>query len=229
MNPPADLPPRDKPTRMVVVESQPFFVLGIENYLHGYPQIKLVAHTTNAADAFEVVEAHHPDLVLADVCLPGKSGIELVAQLRSQAPWLKTIVYSAHVDDHYITDAIDAGINGYLLKDDKPEILLKAVETVMKGEQYLSEAIAGRLLRLMQHTKTNPIKPHRKIIFSDVEVAVMRENCKGLSDKEIGCKLNMKERNVRSILENLHKKLGIRTNVQLAMCTVREHIVDPWE
>ena len=108
-----------------------------------------------------------------------------------------------------INNAIDAGINGYLLKDDQPEILLKAVETVMKGEQYLSEAIAGRLLRLMQHTKTNPIKPQRKIIFSDIEVAVMKENCKGLTVQEIGCKLNMKERNVRSILKNLHKKLDL--------------------
>lgn len=225
---PANTPPREKPVRIVAVDTDQFFMLGISAYLRDYPHIKMVGCATAADDVFNLVEEWHPDIVLANICLPGKSGIELTAELHGKAPWIQTIVYSAHIDDRLITDAIDAGIKAYLLKSDKPEILLKAVETVMKGERYLTDVVAGRLLMLMQRTETNPIKQQKKIIHTDFEIAVLRATCKGLSADEIACKLKAEVRLVTSTKERLFKQINIKTSLELAMYAVKNYIYDPW-
>ena len=229
MNFPADPQLQGKPTRVIVVDSQQFFILGIGSYLQACPNIKLVGYSTNADDALQLTNELHPDVVLTDINLQGKSGIELAAQLRCTAPWLNTIAYATHADDHQFTDAIDAGVKGYLLKTDPPEILLKAIETVIKGEQYLTDTLGGRLLRLMQRTETNPIKQPRKIIHTEFELAVIRAICKALKPKEIAGRLNVEERQVTSTKEKLFKQLNINTSVELAMYAVKNYIYNPWE
>lgn len=229
MNLPADAQPRQRPTRIVIVDSQLFFIWGIDGYLQAHPHIKITGHATNAADALQLMNDVHPDLVLIDSCLPGKSGIELAAEVHRLYPWIKVIVYSAHVVDQHIVDATEAGVKGYLLKTDGPEILLKAIETVIGGEQYLTDAIGGRVLTLMQRTATIPTKSQKGIVHTQFEIAVMREVCKGLISKVIAGRLHVEERLVTSTKERLFKQLNIGNTVELAMYAVRKYFYDPWE
>ncbi|MBO9681242.1 MAG: response regulator transcription factor [Flavisolibacter sp.] len=220
--------PPGKPCRILYADHHPGMAAGVINHLKTHPHIKIAGHACNACTAMEMVEELQPDVVITSINMPGKNGIELAKEIYSTYPWIKVIIFSSSMDDQHITDAVDAGIMGYVLKTDDLSLLVQAIEKAMKGEKYLNAAVAARLLELLQHTGTNPIKTMQRHQHTDDEMAIMRENCNGLSVDEIAAKLNMEKRQVTAIKERLFKKVKCHNMVGLAMYAVRAYIVNPW-
>jgi len=120
---------------------------------------------------------------------------------------------------------MDAGAMGYLLKNEHISVILKAIDRVMKGESFYSHEVSNKLAAMMKRTAMNPMKPFGKPHFTDLEIAVMKEICDELSDKEIACKLGVEVRSVESAKSRIKEKTGCRNNAGIVKYAIRNYIV----
>jgi len=161
------------------------------------------------------------DLVLADITMPGRSGLDLLKELKSLRPNLPVLVLSMHAEDQFAVRAIKAGAAGYLKKDCSPAELVRAVNRAAAGGRYVSEALAERLAVHLQ--SGGPNAPHEQL--SDREFVVLRLIASGKSMKEIAAELGLSINTVNTYRARMLNKLDLKTNVELTRFAVDHELV----
>jgi DNA-binding NarL/FixJ family response regulator len=164
-------------------------------------------------EAIKVTRSLSPHILIADVTMPGLSGIEVIRKLHFAAPQVKVLILSMHEDRDFLKEAMRAGARGYLLKDSGPEDLLHAIERVHAGEPFVTAGKSNLLLESgsPQSSGARSSKYHP----SPREGQVLSCLVDGLTSKEIARQLSLSPRTIESHRANLKRKLGIRTNAGL--------------
>ena len=142
-----------KPTskvRLFLVDDEPRVRRGVEILLGAGTGLELCGSAESVAGALQLIPQLEPDVVLVDLSLPGDDGFELIRRLHQLRPRLKLLVFSMHNQPAYVSKAFEAGAQGYVPKDEGPDRLLEAIETLLAGRSYVTPGLAARLPDLRQ-------------------------------------------------------------------------------
>ena len=187
------------------------------------------AQIEEARDGFEAVEmalAHRPVVIAMDLSMPGKSGIEAAREIRKQMPDVGIVVFSATDADQDLFDAIQAGVNSFVLKDDDPSNMLQALENAAAGKAYLPPLIAKRVLDGVAGLSREQESPGRQdTVLSSRQLAVLRLMAMGKRNREIALELNISERTVGNHMSAMYDKLCITDRAQAIVYAIKHGIV----
>jgi len=179
-----------------------------------------------AADGVEaVLKAHalQPDVILMDLMMPRKTGVEAIIEIKQKEPNARILVLTSYAEDEYIFAALKAGALGYLLKESSTKEVLQAIYDVYRGESSLHPTIARRLLREFNRPATVPSVDDP---LTEREIEVIGLVAHGCSNQMIGNTLFISERTVRTHVSNILGKLHLANRTQAALYALKERLVD---
>ncbi len=194
---------------------------GVRALLLTEPDMELVASTSNGHEATTQAQALKPDVIVMDLQMPQKSGLEAIADIRQENPEARILVVTSFAEDETVFSAIKAGAQGYLLKDSTPEELLQAIRDVHEGRLSLHPSIAARVIQEL-HRPSN-LKPTSDPLTVR-ELDILKCVAQGMTNQEIAEKLVVSERTVRTHVSNILGKLHLANRTQAALYALREGI-----
>lgn len=210
-----------KPTskaRVAVVDDHPIMRMGLRQLLESSQLVEVVGEAGSVSEALALVESIKPvDLVIVDISLPDRSGLELIRDLRCVDPDLRALVVSSHDEKVYAERVLRAGGRGYLMKDRAPEQLLAAVGQVLEGGIFLSPAMTSRMMEALSGAK--PASPISGL--TDRELEVFRAIGEGKSSREISGLLGVSIRTIDAHRTHIKDKLGLRDAAELSYEAIR--------
>jgi len=201
----------EKTIHILLVDDHPLVRDGLRARLEAVPHLKVVAEAGGADEALQQAAQYEIDLVLMDINMRGLSGIEATALFRKRFPKIAVLILSMHDKLEYVSQAMQAGARGYVLKDAPGKDIVLAIDTVMAGGIYYSAALAKQLARpLVQDTQ-----------LTVREQEVLRQLANGQSNKQIARTLDLSVRTVETHRLNIKRKLGIEGQAELIKYAVQ--------
>lgn len=215
------------PIRIVVADDHALVREGIRRVLDEVPEFEVVAEAANGQEALDCVKRTEPDVLLLDLTMPGIGGLAVTRLIRSESDRPRVIILSIHDEEEYVVRAVQAGADGYLLKDDAgPKMLRHAVTVVHSGESFFSPRAAGVLAVSVRNVESDP-SPQPIDSLTGREFDVLRLLASGESNKQMAAALGISRRTVESHRESLMKKLGIRTVAGLTRLALEQGLLKP--
>lgn len=211
------------PIRVLVADDHTIVRTGIRHVLESDAGFDLVGEAGNTGEALTLAERLRPDVVVVDISMPGESGLQLAARLRSGIPEARVLILSMHDNAEYVLESLRAGASGYLLKDTAGTELRNAIRAVFRGESYFSPPIAGRLRELLRGEQTTLAGSLDQLTGREREV--LAGVARGKTNKEIAADLGISHRTVETHRESMMKKLQIRTVAELTRFALAAGIV----
>jgi two-component system NarL family response regulator len=219
-------PAADEPVRVVVVDDQELFRRGMTMLLGVEPGIEVVGEAGDGISATDIVVSTVPDVVLLDVRMPKRTGLQACIQIKELVPSVKIIMLTVSDEEGDLYEAVKNGASGYLLKDSSIEEVAQAVRVVAEGQSLISPSMAVKLIdefKEMARTDREQVPTPR---LTERELEVLRLVAQGLANKAIADRLAISERTARTHVSNLLAKLGLTSRTQAALLAVREGLVD---
>lgn len=207
--------------RVAVVDDHPMLREGVVRTLVDQGDIEVVGEGASAEEAIELAQQNLPDIVLVDMNMPG-SGLTAIAHIAEVCPAVKTIVLTVREDHDAVTSALKLGARGYVLKGVAGPELVEIVRAVHEGGSYVSPSLAARLLIDFDEARKAPQGDNILKALTAREEQILRLVGQGLSNKEIGSRLSLKEKTVKHYVTNILQKLQARNRVQAALLLQRE-------
>jgi len=208
--------------RVLIADDHPIFRAGLKEALTKDPELKSVGEAEDGPKALALARKERWDVVVLDITMPGKDGLEVLQELRRERPNLPVLVLSAHPEDQLALRLLKAGAAGYLTKDKAPEVLLTAIRKVLRGEKYISDSLAEKTA-LHVISETPPLL-HETL--SDREYQVMRMIASGKTIKEIGDALFLSGRTVSTYRARLLEKMNMKSNTELLRYALEHKLLD---
>jgi len=208
---------------ILLVDDHEVVRLGIKALLGRYPQFKVVAEAGNAQEAIEQALQHRPNVVVMDIRLPGKSGIEATQEITEKLPETKVIMLTSFAEDNMLFDAIMAGASGYVLKQIGSTELVRALETVARGEKLLDPAITQKVFDRVRQT-TREAQGESFSQLTERELQILALVAEGKTNKEIAEKVFLSEKTVRNYVSSILDKLHLSTRSEAAAYAVKHKI-----
>ena len=162
------------------------------------------------------------DLIVLDIAMPGRSGLDILKDLKAAQPATPVLVQSMHAEDHFAVRVFKAGGSGYITKDSMPEELVRAVRRLLAGGRYVSASLAEKLAGVLASDGSRPAHE----LLSDREFQVLRMLAAGRAVKEIGAELSLSIKTISTYRARIFEKLNLRTNQDLARYAVREGLIE---
>lgn len=213
------------PVRILIVDDHALVRLGLMTLIDDQPGLKVVGEAGTAAEAIRQVDTLHPDIVLMDIRMPGEGGIEATREIRSRFPKTRVIILTSFADDELVLRAIQAGADGYVLKQADNEELLRAIAAVSRGEALVDPATTARMLTQLR-TLSRKVAGDAFSDLSDREMSVLAELTRGKTNAEIAEVLHLSEKTVRNHVSTILEKLNLTNRVELATYAIQNHIFD---
>ena len=204
--------------RVAIVDDQVIILNGLQKILADAPHVKIVGVYNNGDDLLEAMEKNIPDVLLLDIQMPGKSGPELAVIIAKKYPSVKMIALTNVDVISQVKQMLQKGCLGYLLKDVSPEILLKAIETVHNGEQFLKEDFKTQLLNSLSGNESNHLITRRE---KEILKLIVEEN----TNQDIAGKLFLSLRTVENHRNNLLQKLQVKNTAGLVKVAIQEGLI----
>jgi DNA-binding NarL/FixJ family response regulator len=223
----AELTPRREPIRVVVVDDQELFRRGLIMLVAAEEDIEVVGEASDGDEAAELAASTVPDVVLMDVRMPKRSGIEACRTIKQVAPSAKIIMLTVSDEEGDLYDAIKNGASGYLLKDASIDQVAQAIRVVADGQSLISPSMAAKLLEEFKTISTVGSKPD--VIMpklTDRELEVLNLVARGLNNREIARDLYISENTVKNHVRNILEKLQLHSRMEAVMYAVREKLLD---
>lgn len=209
--------------RLLIVDDHEVVRLGLRTLLEGEADLKVVAEAGTAEEALLQTENHRPDVVILDIQLPGRSGLDACRDIRKQFPQTQVVMLTSSVSESFALEALRAGAAGYVLKQVGNDELVRAIRAAHNGETALDPKTAARLVaRLNELQKKTEADAFRDLSPREMDVLVLVS--RGASNKEIGLELNLSEITARNYVTAIMEKLHLRNRVELAAYAIRNHI-----
>jgi RNA polymerase sigma factor (sigma-70 family) len=211
--------------RVVIADDHAVVRQGIRGVLEELDGLEVVGEAGSGPEALALTEAHEPDLVVLDVSMPGKTGIEVARALRDAGNGVRVLLLSMHDEPEYVLEAVRAGADGYVLKDVSPAELREAVAAVHEGREYFSARVTQQLSVGLRQELEREQRRSRLDSLTPREVEVLVLVAQGMTNRGIADQLGISPRTVETHRERVMGKLRIRSVAGLTRFVV-EHGLD---
>ena len=195
---------------------------GIRQLLEFDGSIEVVEEANDGDECLEKLKRSKPDVLLLDINMPKKNGIEVLEEIKKQKINIKVLILTVHNEVEYLLKAVDIGVDGYILKDSESAELKKAINAVMNGESYIQPKLIPALNNRLVARDVDKEKLE-SLTKREIEVLILVAN--GMFNKEIAIKLNISERTVKNHISNIFKKLDVSDRTQAAVFAIKNDIV----
>ncbi|MDH3884343.1 MAG: response regulator transcription factor, partial [Desulfobacterales bacterium] len=193
--------------RIVLAEDHTILREGLRALLTADPDFEIIGEAADGREAVRFVEKQIPDLILMDLSMPRMTGMDAIREIKKRYPQTKIIALTVHKTEEYLRTTLQAGADGYVLKDATHEELMMAVESVLKGKTYLSPGVSGRVIEGYLEGKESQMPPSTLGLLSQREREVLKLIAEGYKNKEIATDLCISLKTVEKHRANLMKKL----------------------
>lgn len=214
--------------KIIIVDDHQIIRDGLANMIQEADDIILAGCASGYDEALQQIKISNPDLVITDLSMPGKSGIELIGKIHELYPHIKILVLSMYVTDDYIFNTLKEGAMGYLPKQDTTKSeLLKAIRTVYNGHQYFSDSIAQQIAMSYSKKAKRSADMDSALHSHDLtnrEREILRLYADGFSNQEISEKLNISTRTVETHKNNIMQKFNFRSTVDMVKFAIRNKL-----
>lgn len=200
--------------RIILVEDHPIFRKGLAQLINNDRLMEVVGEAEDSLEALRIVKEQKPDMVIVDITLKDRNGIELIKDIRLRFPDMLIIVLSMHDEKIYAERALRAGARGYIMKQEAPETILKAINHVLNDNIYVSNEIATRIFSMFFDGKSkeesSPID-----LLTDRELEVFQLIGQGFGTREIAGKLHISVKTVENHRAHIKEKLNLKSAIEL--------------
>ena len=211
--------------RVFLTDDHTLFRQGIRTLLSNESDIEVVGESGDAGDAVEKAPEARPDVVLLDISMPGLSSFQAIRQLRKARPETKVLLLTMYDDEDYLAEGMEAGANGYILKDSPAEHLLLAIREVFRGGSYMSPRMLAHLVDDFRSRARSEHPIPRFDTLTAREREVLKLLAEGNSVKEIAGDLDLSLKTVETHKFNLMRKLDIHNKAQLVQYAIQKKII----
>lgn len=203
--------------KVIIVDDHPVVLRGLKQTIEDEPDMKVVGEAKNAKECFSLVRKMDCDLIVLDINLPDRSGIEVLNQLKCEKPDILVLILSVLPEEQYALRIIKAGASGYLMKESAPTELVKAIRKVNSGGKYVSKSLTEKMIFKPDSSE----KPSHERL-SNREFQILCMIAKGMSLKNIAIELCISEKTVSTYRSRIMEKMGMGNNFDL-ICYAMEH------
>jgi DNA-binding NarL/FixJ family response regulator len=215
-----------EPIRVAVVDDQELFRRGLTMLLGVEDDIEVVGEAGDGVAATELASTAVPDVILMDVRMPKRSGIEACIAIKEAAPTARIIMLTVSDEEADLYDAVKNGASGYLLKDSSIDEVAQAVRVVADGQSLISPSMAIKLLDEFKQMSRSDRQQVPTPKLTDRELEVLKLVAQGLNNREIAKRLFISENTVKNHVRNILEKLQLHSRMEAVMYAVREKLLD---
>jgi len=210
-------------TKVLIADDHAILRAGLKHLLSEHADIVVAGEAGNGQEVLEKIRAESWDVLLLDMTMPGRSGIELIKQIKQNEPKLPILILSMHKEDLYAVRALKAGAAGYLCKDNAEEQLVPALRKVAAGGLYITPAVAEKLAVSMLQGQPETEQPHTRL--SDREYQVFQLLAAGESVTDIATKLNLSVKTVSTHKTHVFEKMGCANIAELIRYAIQHKLI----
>jgi len=222
------MPISDEPIKVLIVDDHALFRRGLAMVLENEKDIELVGEAGDGAEAITITTDKMPDVVIMDVGMPKRGGIEATSQIKELSPHTKVVMLTNHDEEADLYDSIKAGASGYLLKEISIEEIANAIRAVHAGQSMISPSMASKLLTefsaMVKKTDEKPVAAQPRL--TEREMEVLRLVAKGRNNRDIAKELFISENTVKNHIRNILEKLQLHSRMQAVVYAVREKLLE---
>jgi DNA-binding NarL/FixJ family response regulator len=211
--------------KVMIVDDHSVVREGLKQLLGMDDDINVIAEASNGLECLQLMERFSPDIIFMDVKMPGISGIETTRLLCQKYPKVKVIMLTIYDDDQYVTEAIQAGAKGYILKKINRDELIKVIHHVMKEGAFLDPTITKGIFNHLKKDKKD-FQEGAKEQLTQRELEILKGIVEGRTDRSIAESLFISEHTVRSHIKNLYRKLGVSSKAQAVAKAMQKKIIN---
>jgi DNA-binding NarL/FixJ family response regulator len=212
--------------RVGIADDHKIFRKGVILSLRQYTNISFVMEAENGDDLLEQLKTNQPDIILLDLRMPGKDGIETTKEISKRYPNIKILIITMFEDERYVSHLMENGANGYLLKNSEPAEIKKAIMEAFVRGYYLSNFVNRILLKKSSARIKNAPSLNNEIVISEREKEVVSLICREFTATEIAEKLSISPRTVESIKDRLMERFGLKNTAGLVFFAVKNELID---
>ncbi len=195
---------------------------GIKQLLEFDGTLEIIAEASDGEECLEILKSTNPDILLLDINMPGKNGLDVLEELKLRKTPLKVLILTVHNEVEYLVRAIDIGAEGYILKDSGSAELKEAITSIVNNETYIQPSLIPSLnSRLINRD----IDKEKLALLTKREVEILTQVASGMFNKEIGINLNISERTVKNHISNIFRKIEVSDRTQAAVFAIRNNII----
>lgn len=207
--------------KIFIADDHKLFREGLKLIFSETSDMAVVDETGDGEEVFKKITENDYDILLLDISMPGKSGLDILKQIKSIKPQLPVLILSMHLEEHYALRSLKSGASGYLTKESTPEELIKAIRKVSMGGKYISSPLAEKIA--FELNRTYPKTLHETL--SDREFQVMCMIAAGKKTKEISENLSLNEKTISTYRSRILQKMNMKTNAEIIQYAIREGLV----
>ena len=211
-----------KKIKLYIVDDHQIMIDGIKALLINKPQFEIVGENTNPLNALEEIKQNSPDILISDINMKEMSGTELTKQLKAYLPELKILALSMYGDKETISEMLEAGINGYVLKNTGTDELVMALNKLAANQPFFSDEVTAEMMRVIASPKT----PQKEVIhLTPREIEIVKLIAEEYNNAKIGDKLFISERTVETHRKNIFRKTNTKSVAGLIKFAIDQKII----
>lgn len=208
--------------RVMIADDHSLIREGLKQLLEFDGSIKVVGEAANGVECLENLEKYDPEVLLLDINMPEMNGIEVLKKLKEKQSSVKVLILTVHNELEYLMNAVDIGVEGYIMKDSESSELKKAIKAVRDGENYIQSS----LIPILNNQLLNRDMDKDKVAtLTNRELEVLVQVANGMFNKEIATNLNISERTVKNHISNIFKKIEVSDRTQAAVFAIKNNII----
>lgn len=208
--------------RVLIADDHPIVRQGLKQIIAETSDMIVAEEASNGLEVLNKVGASNCDVVLLDISMPGRNGVDILRQLKDERPRLPVLILSIHPEEQYAVRALRSGASGYLTKESAPDELIAAIRKVSMGGKYVSSSLAERLAYELESIDEQ--LPHNTL--SDREYQIMLLIASGEKVTEIADRLSLSIKTISTYRSRILEKMKMKNNAELTYYAIKNHLVD---
>lgn len=208
--------------RVMIADDHSLIREGLRQLLEFDGSIKVVGEAANGVECLNNLEKYDPEVLLLDINMPEMNGIEVLKKMKENQSPVKVLILTVHNELEYLMNAVDIGVEGYIMKDSESAELKKAIRAIRDGENYIQSS----LIPALNHQLLNrDVDKDKVALLTNRELEVLIQVANGMFNKEIATNLNISERTVKNHISNIFKKIEVSDRTQAAVFAIKNNII----
>ena len=213
------------PISVILADDHAMVREGLKYLLEINGEVKVIGQANDGIECLQLLETMSPDVLLLDINMPNMNGMDVLRKIKALPRKQKVLIVTSHREIEYLIEAAEIGMNGYVLKDSKPEVLTTAIFTIYNGENYIQPSMKMLLDKTIEkNNKKEKVGNH--MVLTKRELDVLKLLTEGLYNKEIADRLEISEKTVKNHVSRLFKKINVSDRTQAAVYAIKNNIVD---